>query len=709
MSQAATKCQEFMSSGPVHCARWGKQSGQLIALGGQDRKVNIWRLGCPSGQPITQLHGHTSSISAVVFDPEEQTAASGSAGGSIKAYDINTERATRSFHYAHKCEVTSLDWAPPHTANLFISGGGDAACKLWDERGKNHVHAFKGHSAPINCVKFTPDCRRVVTGCTDGTVKLWDLTTNKQVGDNFHHGGEITSLDFHPIEYLLAVGSADKTVTFWDLDLFQAISQTTYDNRATRCITFTPDGAALCGATSDALKLWGWEPACCHDSVDVHWSNVADLYVSKQEGNVYGVSFMESFVSIYMINLQDCRPFATGEGGYGHHRIAADISEEALPVHPHVPSRITQHHRTDLHDVVLEEYSSVTSQNSQLQQTTQKRMSTHHQVETFAQHHKNQRKPQVVVVNETPVHNNISATATTTTTPTKPHHQRQKTKTPQHASKSQPHSHHSSHTHSHNHHNSSTVTRERTSMSMQHQVSYSHSDAPTMRKQHQPQYYQTPEKAERTGHPKTLNSPDDGRLVPSNHKQPLGIIPSQYATQPQIGPINVEEILTTSEELKRVMRERLMHIKLLKALWAQDKKGAIFRVNQLNDRGVAVDFLRQAMKSKQKELTLDMCVSLLYIVRPILGSQYESYLQTALDCALTLWRAFGDLVNKTLAVHAVGLDLSLEERKDKCRTIKLLFGEVRQMVELLKSRKDEIGNKSRLLYRELPATEGFEH
>ena len=67
----AFKFQEFAAhSSAVRCAAIGRKSNQVIATGGEDRKVNVWAVGKP--QPVLRLTGHTSSVECVAFDAEEE-------------------------------------------------------------------------------------------------------------------------------------------------------------------------------------------------------------------------------------------------------------------------------------------------------------------------------------------------------------------------------------------------------------------------------------------------------------------------------------------------------------------------------------------------------------------------------------------------------------------------------------------------------------
>jgi katanin p80 WD40 repeat-containing subunit B1 len=70
-ASGAFKFQEFAAhSSTVRCAAIGRKSNQVIATGGEDRKVNVWAVGKP--QPVLRLTGHTSSVECVAFDAEEE-------------------------------------------------------------------------------------------------------------------------------------------------------------------------------------------------------------------------------------------------------------------------------------------------------------------------------------------------------------------------------------------------------------------------------------------------------------------------------------------------------------------------------------------------------------------------------------------------------------------------------------------------------------
>lgn len=52
---------------------------------------------------------------------------------------------------------------------------------------------------------------------------------------------------------------------------------------SSRCLLFSPDGSCLFSGASDSLRVFGWEPDRCFDTVPVGWGKVSDLAVCNQQ------------------------------------------------------------------------------------------------------------------------------------------------------------------------------------------------------------------------------------------------------------------------------------------------------------------------------------------------------------------------------------------------------------------------------------------
>ncbi|MGE3817820.1 MAG: protein kinase [Isosphaeraceae bacterium] len=78
------------------------------------------------------------------------------------------------------------------------------------------IHALVGHSAEINCFRFSPDSRRLTSASNDGTIKLWDLVTGQNVFTLRGHAAGVLSLVYTDDGHRLVSGGIEGVVRVWD-------------------------------------------------------------------------------------------------------------------------------------------------------------------------------------------------------------------------------------------------------------------------------------------------------------------------------------------------------------------------------------------------------------------------------------------------------------------------------------------------------------
>jgi WD40 repeat protein len=63
----------------------------------------------------------------------------------------------------------------------FVSGGCDAAAKLWDVRTGRCIQTFTGHESDINAVAYFPNYQSFGTGSDDATCRLFDIRADQEL------------------------------------------------------------------------------------------------------------------------------------------------------------------------------------------------------------------------------------------------------------------------------------------------------------------------------------------------------------------------------------------------------------------------------------------------------------------------------------------------------------------------------------------------
>ena len=75
---------------------------------------------------------------------------------------------------------------------------------------------LKGHLGRVTSVSFSPDGKRIVSGCFDSTLKVWDAETGQELLTLKGHSDWVRSVSFSPDGKRIVSGSDDNTLKVWD-------------------------------------------------------------------------------------------------------------------------------------------------------------------------------------------------------------------------------------------------------------------------------------------------------------------------------------------------------------------------------------------------------------------------------------------------------------------------------------------------------------
>ncbi|EIW57529.1 ribosome biogenesis protein Sqt1 [Trametes versicolor FP-101664 SS1] len=185
----------------------------VAASGGEDDLGYLWDI--TTGEELVKLTGHTDSVTSTAFNADGELVATGGMDGKVRIWRRVGKENWRVWEFLTELtgpdEVMWLRWHPK--GNVLLAGSNDTTVWLWQLPSGNTMQVFAGHMGPVTCGSFTPDGKRIVTADAEGTLMYWDPRSPSPVfkltptDARFALDG-ITSIAVNPASTLAVVGGA---------------------------------------------------------------------------------------------------------------------------------------------------------------------------------------------------------------------------------------------------------------------------------------------------------------------------------------------------------------------------------------------------------------------------------------------------------------------------------------------------------------------
>src|SRR5258708_25446704 len=134
--------------------------------------------------------------------PASQTSTSSSLSTALYAYR------------GHSAGVMGVAWSPDGTR--LASASNDSTAQVWGAASGGHVYTYRGHVGRVNAVAWSPDGTRLASASNDSTVRVWDAASGGHV---YTYRGDVEpvgTVAWAPDGKRLASGSDDGTAQGWD-------------------------------------------------------------------------------------------------------------------------------------------------------------------------------------------------------------------------------------------------------------------------------------------------------------------------------------------------------------------------------------------------------------------------------------------------------------------------------------------------------------
>jgi WD40 repeat protein len=312
-------------TGTVHAVAVSA-NGKLAASASADGTVRVWDLD--RGQAAALIHAGKDPLYAVALSPDGKTVAAAGASKVIRLWDlgdlkeefITLMKESKSLP-GHEGDVLAIAFAKD--GQTLASAGADKTVMLWDTKAGKSQATLKEHGSAVHALAFTPDGKALASGGAEPGVVLWTVESGKKANTVATGLTSVDSLAFAPDGLTLAVGGVQRyagtdvgTVRTWqlkgDVAKTEPNSGVIHHGRGVLGLAFLPGGKTLVSAGKDAvIRRWHVPGGEEVDQWTSHLGWVAGLAVAG-DGTVVSGSYDAS------VKVWDHGPSRAGQVIHAH-------------------------------------------------------------------------------------------------------------------------------------------------------------------------------------------------------------------------------------------------------------------------------------------------------------------------------------------------------------------------------------------------------
>jgi katanin p80 WD40 repeat-containing subunit B1 len=554
------------------------------------------------------------------------------------------------------------------TGKIIATGGDDQSVNIWGVGKPNCLHKLTGHTSAIEAVTFDNNEATVVGGSASGTLKLWDLSTGKIVRTLNGHKSNIRSVDFHPYGEFIASGSLDTSLKVWDIRRKGCIQAYKGHEDVINCIRFSPDGRwIITGSEDKTIKLWDLTAGKMLQDFKLHTGAITSiefhpnefLLASGSADRTVKIWDLETFKPICTSSIEASRVRSVCFGGDNSLFSGGQDSLRAYGWEPNRTFESAAPGWGKLQDLCRDGDGSLIGASCQQNVVSLWSVNTTGVAEGIPPP-TDPTEPAVNVPQQRP------ATTSTNQSPVR-----------------------------------SAAPDDGSGADRARLAPRAPAAAVAIAKS--PEFQRrSPEKA-------AVSPASPPKVIPASRDAPMGLdmnafLATAETRAPDVDVTQVLEAVSTGHSsMLQVMSKRLRKLQVVKTQWIEGKyEAAVNILLELADTPVFVDVLQNVMLKKPAVWNLSICMLVLPSCNALFNSQYESYIEAGCEAVQLVLKSFGKTIKDNIKKPPTGgIDISREERYEKCVACRERLEEVRQTIQPRLADAGKVGSSVRLLNKAL--------
>jgi WD40 repeat protein len=168
-----------------------------------------------------QVKLSSKSIRVLAIAPEKKHLALGFSDHSIQVLDLAADAVPIARLEGHSNSVFALGYSPDE--KILVSGGRDACLKFWSTDRYLLEENVVAHLYAINYLSFREDGKFLVTCSMDKSLKIWEMTSRNLLkvidkARNAGHGTSINKVFWSTYSGVIVSVSDDRSIAIWQIE-----------------------------------------------------------------------------------------------------------------------------------------------------------------------------------------------------------------------------------------------------------------------------------------------------------------------------------------------------------------------------------------------------------------------------------------------------------------------------------------------------------
>ncbi len=240
---------------PIASAEFSSD-GRSVLTAGADQLARLWAIPdeLPEDDPsleakeLRRFAGHSSALTAAVFDATDERIATASVDRKAKVWDVATGDQLAIFEHADV--VTSVAFAP--SGGQLLTASTDRTARLWNLAGGVARRPYAADSV-VRAVAIGPD-GSIAAGRTDSRISVWRPGSDKAEILR-HHSASVLALGFSADGRWLVSGGEDTALVI-DARTGEKLRELVGHDRPIRAVAFAPDGTVSTAGDEGIVRSW---------------------------------------------------------------------------------------------------------------------------------------------------------------------------------------------------------------------------------------------------------------------------------------------------------------------------------------------------------------------------------------------------------------------------------------------------------------------